>query len=182
MASWQTKSSKVVYENPFMIVHEDQVIMPNGKDGIYGYVDSKSHSVYIVPVDDEGNTYLVQQERYTVKEKTWECVAGRTDNQPVEIAARRELLEETGFKADSISTIANVRVANGMTTFKSTFCLARGLTHISNDLDQEDGILGIEKVPLEQIPEMILAGKITCAGSIAAFFTAIAYLEKEKKI
>jgi 8-oxo-dGTP pyrophosphatase MutT (NUDIX family) len=181
MASWQTKSSKVVYENPFIVVHEDHVIKPNGKDGIYGYMDSKSHSACIVPVDDEGNTWIVQQESYTQKQKTWECVAGRTDGQPVEEAAKRELLEETGFKADSITIIGEVHVANGLSTFKSTFCLARGLTHVSDDLDQEDGILGIEKVPLKQIPEMILSGRITCSQSIAAFFMAIAYLEKTSK-
>jgi 8-oxo-dGTP pyrophosphatase MutT (NUDIX family) len=182
MGSWQTKSSKVVYENPFMIVREDEVVKPNGKDGIYGYVESKSESVYVVPVDDEGNTYLVQQERYTIKQTTWECVAGRTDGEPVQTAAARELLEETGLKTNSITNIGEVRPANGMSTFKSTVFIAQDLKHISDELDPNDGILEVQKVPLKQIPEMILAGDITCAGSIAAFFMAIAYLEKEKTI
>lgn len=72
MASWQTKSSKIVYENPYIVVHEDQVVKPDGTDGIYGYMDSKSHSITVVPVDDEGNTWIVQQERYTLKRTTWE--------------------------------------------------------------------------------------------------------------
>jgi len=178
LGSWQTKSSKVVYENPFIIVHEDQVTMPNGKPGLYGYIDSKSDSVYVVPVDDEGNTYIVQQERYTLKQKTWECVAGRTDGQAIEIAAKRELFEETGLKADSLTTIGEVQVANGVATFKSTFCIARNLTKALETFDQEDGILGIHKLPLASIPDKILAGDITCSQSIAAFFMAIAYLDK----
>lgn len=180
MSSWQTKSSKVVYENPFMIVHEDQVIKPNGKDGIYGYVESKSDSVYVVPVDEDGNTWLVQQERYTMGVSTLECVAGRTDGESVEVAAKRELLEETGLTAKTITPMSTVWVANGMSNFKSTFCLAQNITHISNELDKDDGITATRKVPLGSIPDMILRSEITCSQSIAAFLMALAYLEKEK--
>jgi 8-oxo-dGTP pyrophosphatase MutT (NUDIX family) len=182
MNSWQTKSSKVVYENPWMIVHEDEVIRPDGKDGMYGYIDSKSDSVYVVPVDSEGNTYVVQQERYTTKKIMWECVAGRTDGEPEEVAAKRELLEETGLDAKSITIIGDVQVANGISTFKSTFCIARGIEHVSDNLDKEDGILGVQKVPLASIHEKILSGDIKCSQSIAAFFMVIAYLEKEKAL
>lgn len=180
MSSWQTKSSKVVYENPYVVVHEDQVVKPDGTEGIYGYMDSKSHSITVIPVDDEGNTWIVQQERYTIKRTTWEAVAGRTENQPVEQATRRELLEETGLEAKTIEILTELNVSNGLTTFTTTLCLARGLTQVSHDLDQEDGILEARKVPLRQLPEMILAGEITDAQSIAGFFMAIAYLEKEK--
>ena len=45
MSSWQTKSSRKVYENPWIIVKEDEVIMPNGKDGLFGVVSSKSDAV-----------------------------------------------------------------------------------------------------------------------------------------
>ncbi len=178
LGHWQTKSSKIVYENPFMIVHEDQVTLPNGKPGLYGYIDSKSDSVYVVPVDADGNTYIVEQERYPIKRTTWECVAGRMDGQPVEIAAKRELLEETGLVAKDITVLGDVQVANGIATFKSTFCIAHNITMTNSTLDQVDGILGIEKLSLSSLPEKILAGEITCSQSIAAFFMAISYLQK----
>jgi len=180
VSAWQTKTSKVVYENPWMIVHEDMVIMPNGKDGMYGYVDSKSDSVYVVPVDEDGNTYIVQQERYTIKKMTWECVAGRMDNDDIETAVKRELLEETGVQAETITPMNTVQVANGIATFKSTFCLARGLTKVSDVLDAADGIYAAKKLPLSEVKEKILNGEITCSQSIAAFLMAMAYLEKEK--
>lgn len=181
MSIWQTISSKVVYENPWMIVHKDRVVMPNGKDGIYGYVDSKSDSVYVVPIDDEGNTYIVSQERYTVKHETWECVAGRIDEDSIEEAAKRKLLEETGLSAKSITVLRDVQVANGMATFKSTFCIATGLQQASKALDPEDGILGIKKLPLASLPSRILSGEIECSQSIAAFFMAIAYRDATVK-
>ena len=182
MNDWQTKSSKVVYENRWMVVHEDEVVMPNGKDGIYGYIDSKSDSVYVVPIDKDGNTYIVSQQRYTTKKITWECVAGRAEGQDVETAAKRELLEETGLQAASITPILTSDIANGMTTFQGTFCIATGLERTTDNLDPEDGILAVKKVSLDKVKQMILAGEITCCQSVAAFFTAIAHLDQAKMV
>lgn len=70
---------------------------PDGKGGLYGWIESKSQSVFVVPVDDNGYTYIINQERYTRKKFSWEGVAGRTDGEPYDVAAKRELLEETGI-------------------------------------------------------------------------------------
>jgi len=181
MANWKTLSSRIAYENPFMLVHEDQAINPAGKRTIYGYVESKSDSVYVVPVDDERNTYLVRQYRYPIKQATWELVAGRTDNQPPETAAKRELLEETGLEADDITTIGEIYMATGIAGFKSTICIARSLTKVTDQLDESDGILEVMRVSMDEVVEKILAREIQCSPSITAFFMAKAYLEGEKK-
>jgi 8-oxo-dGTP pyrophosphatase MutT (NUDIX family) len=182
MNSWKTKSSKIVYENPWMIVREDEVVMPNGKDGMYGYVKSKSDAVFVLPVDNEGNTYIIQQEHYTVGRTVWQFVGGRTDNQPPELAAQRELREETGLHAESITILSTSQVAMGMTTFKGSFCLARDITANDDQLDPEEGILEVKKLSFNEIEEKILTGEIANVESIALFFLAKAYLEKEKAL
>jgi ADP-ribose pyrophosphatase len=179
MSGWQTLRTRVAYENPFMIVHEDQAINPAGKEVIYGYIDSKSDSVYVVPIDHEGNTYIVNQYRYTIKQDTWECVAGRVDNDGVHAAAKRELLEETGLAAQELILIGTVQVANGMTTFKSHFFIAKNLQKITEKLDEHDGILGAKKLPLKNVVDMILKGDIQCSQSIAAFLMAHTYLQRK---
>ena len=179
MSQWQTKSSKVVYENPWMIVHEDEVVMPNGKDGLYGVVSSKSDAVFVVPVDTDGNTYIVQQEHYTTRELLWQCVAGRTDGEPVESAAKRELLEEAGLRADTITVISNARTSTGITTFRSTICLAEGLHEDSSAFDTNEITL-VKKIPLSSVASLVLTGEVAATESIAALFTAIAYLETRK--
>lgn len=181
MSMWQTTSSKIVYENPWLQVREDRVIMPNGKAGIYGVVESKSDAVYVVPVDKEGNTYLVKQEHYTTREPAWQCVAGRTDGESIEIAAKRELLEEAGLRAESISILSKAKVATGMTTFRGTICLAQDLSLDNSMLDEGEGISEIKKLPLEKVKEMIFSGEIATTECIAAFLLAIAYL-KEKEV
>jgi len=179
LKSWQTKSSKIVYENPWLFVREDEVINPNGKDGLYGVVESKSDGVFVVPVDTEGNSYIIKQEHYTTREMAWQCVAGRTDGEAAEVAARRELLEEAGLRAKTIIPLSVVRSASGIATFRGTICLARDLEADAHFIDKDEGIAEIKKLPLSLIKEMIMTGEIVATESIAAFFMAIAYLEKE---
>jgi 8-oxo-dGTP pyrophosphatase MutT (NUDIX family) len=181
MANWKTLSSRIAYENPFMLVHEDQAINPAGKQTVYGYVESKGDSVYVIPVDEKGNTYIVRQYRYPLKQETWEFVAGRVDNEQPENAAKRELLEETGLEADDITTVGDIYIANGITNFKSTIYVARGLAKVTDQLDESDGILEVIQVSMDEVVKKILAGTIQCGPSIAAFFMVKAYLEGEKK-
>ena len=180
-SSWQTKTSKVVYENPWMFVREDTVITPDGKDGLYGVVENKSEGVFVVPLDDEGNTYIVQQEHYTTRTLAWQGVAGRTDGEPTEVAAKRELLEEAGLRAKSITVLTRARTASGLTTFKSTICLAQGLEPDMTFFDKAE-ITAVKKIPLTEVREMILNGEITATESIAAFLLAITYLENKKTV
>lgn len=182
MASWQTKSSKIVYENPWMLVHEDQVVMPNGKDGVYGYVESKSNSVIVVPIDEDSNTYIIQLQRYTKPQPTWETIAGRTDGENYEKAGARELLEEAGVHADTVALLSEVHMSSGMTTFKSGVCIASGLTKISDELDQADGIVKARKLPLLEVRDMILRGEITSGSTITAILLVIAHLEKKGRL
>jgi len=179
---WQTISSKIVYENPWLVVHEDEVIMPGDKNGIYGVVSSKSDSVFVVPIDSNGDTYIIQQEHYTTRRLDWQCIAGRTDGEKIEIAARRELLEEAGLHAASITVLSDAHTASGMTTFKSTLCLAQDLRRDSHFLDKEEGIAQIKKISFVDAKAMILRGEIANTESIAALLLASIYVEKERHV
>lgn len=176
MSGWQTKSSKVVYENPWMVVHEDQVVRPDGKDGMYGFVESKCPGVYVVPVDNEGNTYLVQQHRYTLGALTWEAVSGRTDNEDPEFAGRRELREETGLEATDFTLLTTTRPANGISSFLEYVFLATGITQVSDKIDTEEGLTQIKRLPLSDAIAMVRRGEIQCSDSIAALYIAQDYL------
>lgn len=177
MSSWQTTSSKIVYENQWIVVKEDTVVTPAGKDGLYGVVSSKSDAVFVVPVDQDGNTYIVQQEHYTTREMAWQCVAGRTDGEPVEVAAKRELLEEAGLRAEKVTVLSNARTASGITTFRTLICLATDLSEDKSSFDSEE-IANIKKVPLTDIKAMILNGELANTETIAALLTAITYMEE----
>lgn len=179
MNHWQTKSSDIKYDNPWMTVCEDQVIKPNGSDGIYGVVHFKSPAVFVVPVDADGNTYLVLQERYAVGEESWEIPAGATDGQPYDVAAKRELLEEAGVTAQTITKIIESRTMNGCTDHLAIICLATNIEKVTERLDEDDGILEARKVPLTDVRDMILRGEIKDGFTIQAVLAALVYIEKE---
>ena len=181
MRPWQTISSKVVYESPWIVVHEDQVVTPEGKPGTYSYVDQRGNSVFIVPVDSDGNSYLVQQQRYVTGQTVWEIPAGCSANKETyEEAAKRELLEEAGIRASTIQILNEFYLANSSTSYKGAVCLATDLQKATDNLDQVDGILGVKKLPLQEIKAMILRGEIVDGPTIAAVLTVMAHLDLKK--
>lgn len=182
MGSWKTQSSKVVYENPWLFVHEDQVTFPNGKAGIYGVIESKSDAVFVVPIDEDGNVYIIQQEHYTTRELVWQCVAGRTDGEAPEVAAKRELQEEAGLDANEIILLSKSSTASGMTTFHTSICLARELTANRDNIDEDEDINAVKKFPISAIKAMILDGTIANTETIAALLLAFTYTEEERKV
>jgi ADP-ribose pyrophosphatase len=99
---WKVTGEKPIYENPWIQLTEYQVINPSGNPGIYGKVHFKNLAVSVIPLDEELNTYLVGQYRFTMNRYSWEIPAGGcplgTDTLDT---AKRELLEETGLKASS---------------------------------------------------------------------------------
>jgi hypothetical protein len=93
---WTTLSSKPVYENPWILVEEHQVINPAGGKGIYGKVHFKNKAIGIVALDDQKNTWLVGQFRYPLNEWSWEIPEGGGPiGADVLLSAKRELKEET---------------------------------------------------------------------------------------
>ena len=97
---WRRLDSRLVYDNPWISVQEDQVIRPDGEPGIYGVVHMKHWAVGVVPVTDTGDTLLVGQFRYTLDQYSWEIPEGGGDPHDTPLAsAQRELREETGVTA-----------------------------------------------------------------------------------
>src|SRR5690349_16648205 len=99
---WRRLSTRPIYENPWIKVREDQVIRPDGNPGIYGVVEFQSWAIGVVPLTEDGDTFLIGQYRYTLDQYSWEIPEGggaKTET-PLE-AAQRELREEAGITAST---------------------------------------------------------------------------------
>src|SRR5690242_16608650 len=112
---WQTRSSRVVYENPWIKVREDKVIRPDGNPGIYGVVTLRP-SVCVLALNDRDEGVLVGQWRYTLGRYCWELPRG--GSQPGEndmlAVAKRELAEEAGVLAGSWEYHGDFDIGNGV--------------------------------------------------------------------
>ena len=177
---WVTKKIEEIYENAWIKLTHREVINPSGGDGIYGVVHFKNLAIGIVPLDEELNTWLVGQYRYTLEEYTWEipeggCIIG-TD--PLD-TAKRELLEETGIQAKKWTKILDLQTSNSVTDETGMAFLAEGLTFGSAEPEDTEQ-LTVKKLPFEQAYQMVLDGTIKDSLSMVSIFMVKHLLETRK--
>ncbi len=164
---WKQLSSQEVYQNPWIAVYEDQVINPQGGKGIYGKVIFKNKAIAIIPLDEQGNTWLVGQYRYTLDEYSWEIPMGGGDRYDDPLAAaKRELKEETGLSADTWTKIMRLHTSNSVTDEEGFTYLAQGLEEGETEFDETED-LAIKKLPFSEALNMVMEGNITDAISVA---------------
>jgi len=169
---WRVLSSAVKYQNPWISVREDQVLNPGGGAGIYGVVTMKNKAIGIIPVDAQGNTWLVGQYRYPLGEYSWEIPMG---GGPVALdvleSARRELREETGLSAGRWTRIARLHTSNSVTDEEGFVFLAEDLTPGATEPEETED-LRLWKLPLAEAVQMAMDDRITDGISVAGLLKA----------
>jgi 8-oxo-dGTP pyrophosphatase MutT (NUDIX family) len=164
---WTTLSEKLIYENPWIRLDEHQVINPSGGKGIYGKVSFKGWAVGIIPIDENGNTWLVGQYRYTLNEYSWEIPMGAVPkDEEQEAGALRELKEETGLIAEQLELLFKIHTSNSVTDETGMVYVATGLKEGETEFDDTEDIK-IRKLPFEAALKMVMDGEITDSLSIA---------------
>ncbi|MBP7184759.1 MAG: NUDIX hydrolase [Saprospiraceae bacterium] len=165
---WITKDEVVKYENAWIKVTHCNVINPSGNDGIYGVVHFKNLAIGIVPLDDEYNTWLVGQFRYTLNEYSWEIPEGGCpQNTDPLLTAKRELLEETGIVAQEWSEILKLHTSNSVTDEYGFAYVAKKLTFQHAQPEDTEQLI-IKKLPFSEAFDMVMDGRITDALSMVA--------------
>lgn len=178
---WQIKGEKKIYDNAWINLTEYDVINPSGGKGIYGKVHFKNIAIGIVPLDEDLNTYLVGQYRFTIDEYSWEIPeGGSSDDIPLD-AARRELLEETGLKASHWKKIFEMHLSNSVSDEKAIVFIATGLSQHAA-MPEETEQLAVKKLPFDEVYEMVMSGKIKDALSIAAILHIKILLMKDESL
>ena len=165
---WKTKSSQVVYENPWMRVREDQVIRPDGKDGIYGVVETRI-ATGAVALDEEDNIYLVGQYRYTMDCYSWEIPEGGSDEgESAFEACSRELKEETGIIASKWWQLgAEIHMSNCISSERGVLFLAKDLDFLEAEPEGTED-LKVQKLPVSDAFRMMHSGEIQDSLTIIA--------------
>ena len=165
---WTTLASRVVYENPWIRLREDQVLRPDGQRGIYGVVHFKNIAVGVLPVDAQGRLWLVGQHRYPLDDFSWEIPEGGCpESESPEATAHRELREETGLLAGSLELIATAHLSNSVSDEIAYIYRATGLTEGPDDPEGCERI-EVRRVEWEEAWSMLRLGKITDSMSVIA--------------
>lgn len=165
---WTTLSTKSVYSNPWIAVEESQVITPAGKPGIYGKVHFKNTAVGIIPLDEENNTWLVGQYRYTLNEWSWEIPEGGSpENESALESAKRELKEETGIEALQWEEFMKIHTSNSVCDEVGFVFIARDLTIGKPEFESTEADMKIKKIPFVEAFAMVMKGEITDSLSVS---------------
>ena len=172
--SWKTLDSKIVYDNPWITLREDRVINPGGGENEYGHIHFKKKAVGIVPIDEDGNTWIVGQDRYTLGEYSWEVPMGASEigEEPLE-TAYRELREETGLTARRMTQIMKLHTSNSITDEVGFVFVAEKLEAGETNFDEME-VLDVRKLPISDVVAMIERGEMTDAISVAAILRVYA--------
>lgn len=175
---WQTLDVRRVYDNPWIEVTHREVINPSGRPGIYGVVHFKNIAIGIVPLDDDLNTWLVGQYRYTIDRYSWEIPEGGC---PIGIdpldGAKRELLEETGIEASEWIRVLDMYLSNSVSDEQAITYVARKL-RFGQAQPEETEDLQLRKVPLSEAIDMVLRGEITDSLAVASLLSVKMMLDK----
>ncbi|VAW50794.1 ADP-ribose pyrophosphatase [hydrothermal vent metagenome] len=164
---WKRQSTKKIFENPWLSLHEDKVTNPGGGISHYGKIKFKNFAIGIIPLDKNNNTWLVGQYRYVPDCYSWEIPMG---GGPLAInplqSAKRELKEETGLIANDWQQLMKLHTSNSVTDERGLIYVARDLTQAETAFEETEELL-IQKIPLDEAIERVLNGEITDAISAA---------------
>jgi len=179
---WKILKSEFVFESPWISLTAHDVLNPSGNPGTYSVVHFKNLAIGILPLDQDNNTWIVGQYRFPLGKYSWEIPegGGKLDEPPL-ATAQRELLEETGIKAEQWDELLRMHLSNSVSDELAIVYIARKLTfHQSQPEDTEQ--LVIKKIPFEELYQMVVNGEVTDSLSVAAVLKVKIMLMQEAEL
>ena len=173
---WSRTGSRYLFQSRWYAVRQDALISPEGQAITYTVVEHPGF-VVIVPLLPDGRVAMERIYRYPLQRVNLECPSGGLDGEEPEMAARRELEEETGYRADRLIDLGKYAASSGISDEEFSIFLAMDV--------RADGVLRreitedieIELIPLADLRAMTLRGEIMDAPSALAILLACEVLE-----
>ena len=175
---WPVVSSAERYRGKIINVHSDTIRSPDGNTAEREVVEHPG-AVGVLALDESRRVLMIRQYRHPVGRLLWELPAGLRDvaGEPVLQTARRELLEETGYRAARWDVLVDYFSSPGIITERLRVFLARGLElapEAERDFvpENEEAHLLVEWVPLEEAVSLVLAGELHNSVAVMGILAA----------
>ena len=162
-------SSEAVFDGKLLHVKRDRVRHHDGSEAVREYIEHNGAAV-IIPLLDSGELVMERQYRYAVRDHCLELPAGKIDpgEDPL-AAAKRELMEETGYAASEWHYLATIHPTVSYSTERIMIYFARGLTHQGSALDEGE-FLEVMHMPLDELLGLVRNGTITDVKTVIGLF------------
>ena len=163
---WRTLERNYLYRNPWCAFRVDEVVLPSGVITEYGVLESGGFAA-VVPIMEDGKVVLVRQWRQPLGSFTLELPSGGVDagEDPKE-AAERELLEETGYRAEGLVHLASVHTSTGRTTEVCHLFTCRAVRDPGGARPEPTEFIRVVELPLREASEEVSSGRITDAATV----------------
>ncbi len=165
-------SSENIFDGTILHVRKDRVALPNGAEGNREIIRHIG-AVCVIPVTENNEVIVERQYRYPIDRVITEIPAGKLDSREEDrlSAAKRELREETGYTAEEWIPLGDFHPAPAYSDEYISMYMARGLHRGERHLDADE-FLDVFAVPLKELAEDVMAGRISDAKTQTAVLKA----------
>ena len=167
--------SEMIYEGPVFGLRRDQVVEPSGVHAVREVITHPG-SVVVLPILSDKRILLIRQYRHATRQYLWELVAGRIDaGEKPKQAAKRELIEETGYRAKKFTVFLDVFPTPGFLEERMYILLAEGLTP-GEATPEEDEKIEAKAFTRKEVEKMIENNVIRDAKTVAGVLFYLRFL------
>ena len=181
LKKWKILNSRMVINHQWCKVRQDEIELPNGKIIDDYFINIRPEVALILPITSNDEIVFVRQYRHGAGEILLELPAGTFNpkEESPQAAAIRELKEETGYITDNVIQLATLYDNPVKDTNKITLFLAENV--IKAGIQELDVTEEIEVIlnPIKRLIEKIASGEISVAGTVAALFLGLNYLNNK---
>lgn len=177
----KTISEKHIYSGNIINVKLLTVSLPDGRQATRDIVMHPGASA-VVPLNENGEIYMVRQYRKPIEAESLEIPAGKLDSgEAPEVCAARELKEETGLQAGKLTHLVSIHSTPGFSNEVLHLYAATDLSEGESCADADE-FISTERYSVERLVNMILKGEITDAKSIIGILMADRIVKGEIKL
>jgi 8-oxo-dGTP pyrophosphatase MutT (NUDIX family) len=169
---WTVKSVARAFENDWMVIDSYAVTHPGGAPGTYSVMRPRRLAVGVLPIEPDGSVHLVGQWRFPLGRYSWEMPEGGADpgEAPLD-CAKRELEEETGFRAGSFELVLEMDMSNSLTDERAVIYLATDLTAGAAQPEATE-VLRHRRAHFQDVLARVVDGRIRDSLTVAAVLRA----------
>ena len=179
--NWERLRSERLFETPYFALRSDRLRLPDGAIKDPYYVVERPDAAIVFPLTREGEVVLVRQYRPPLERMELGLPAGLVEEgEKPEAAARRELLEETGYSGGEWELLGSLASSPSLKDNWAYLFLARGVEEMAPPDPDEHELVETVRVPVGELLGLIRAGEIVSSSGVAAVMLALERLREER--